>query len=85
MDQLTMSDAQKMVRGGEFYLMHINWFCPRTGMLTINYPDDYPDCSHVVIHSESGHWRELKSHAALVIGPRDWDEADTYAHLRREE
>lgn len=78
LEKVNHSEALKMIRSGEFYPMHINWFCPETGMLDINYPEQYPDCSHVlVLHDGRSHWRDKKAHAAVIIGdpenPKHYD------------
>lgn len=74
-NKISMSEAQKMVKSKEqvFYLMHINWFTPRTGYSIIHGVDleqENPDCSYVVVYGRV-RWREANSIAALVLTPDD--------------
>ena len=70
LEKVNHSEALKMIRSGEFIPFHIDWFSPKTGMMDINYPDQYPDCSHVLILNDRArtHWRNKKCHAAVIIG-----------------
>lgn len=69
MTKITMSEAKKMCRGGEFYMMHIEWFTPDTGYSHLHGVDlrqENPDCSNVIVKGV-GHWREHDSVVALVL------------------
>ena len=71
--RISYREAKKMERHC-FILQHISWFTPQAGM-TINYEEEYPDCSHILIDNREPmrHWRNIMTHAAAVI--RD-DEAE---------
>ena len=74
--KISRREAQKMIRHG-FALTHISWFTPRTGM-SVNYPEEYPDCSHILTdsgHGRATHWRNVMSHAAAVIEDKEYDES----------
>ena len=69
MKKITMGEASKMCRGGEFYLMHIEWFTPDTGyshMHGVDLKQDNPDCSNAVVKADAN-WREADTVVALVL------------------
>ena len=70
MNKISMTEASKMCKGGEFYLMHIEWFGQMTGYSHVHGTDlqqEHPDCSNVVVNGRIGHWRDGGAAVAVVL------------------
>ena len=72
LQEFSADDALKMVRGGEFYLMHTSWFNPNTtGYQGGNIEEDYPDHDFVLLDHHVLVWRDPKAVVGIVEDTND--------------
>ena len=63
MDRVSLEDADKMTKHGEFTMFHIDW---RKQLM-----NDYPECSHFLVKSTNRNWETDMDGVVLVVGDHD--------------
>ena len=71
-EEFSADNALKMVRSGEFYLMHTSWFNPdTTGYLGENIEEGYPEHDFVLLDVHVLRWRDPKAVVGIVKDKND--------------